>query len=116
MSNNNFLILFEEKNTKILHPFCYFSSNKIIFDKYCVPINTPENPICKIKNKIFDEGIFKISVSEAISQELNTFFSNIGATNIFFIETIKIEIGSVKQFEELYGKLIIKTSPISAFS
>lgn len=115
LNNSDFLIYFEEQNTKKLHPFCYFSSN-LFFSVDSFGLDTSGKYICTIKNKIFDEGIFKISINQIILEELNTFFSDIEATNICFIETINLSIGSVKQFQELYGKLIVKTTLTHPFS
>lgn len=98
------------QGVQTMHTYCIFSSDKEIFLTE-FPYKKDVLSIWKIENKIMDEGIFKISRNKFTWSPIEKWLKNIGAQNVSYINTISLEIGSVKQFEDIKGTFeVVKTN------
>ncbi len=108
---HHFVIKFTTKTEPQI--YCYFSLKYSVIPDF--PLNE-ETVIWKIQNKVMDEGIFKISRIFNTEKTIKEWLNDINAENIFYTNTMKTPIGSVKQFEEIKGKFRVYSSDYNPYS
>lgn len=108
---DNFKISFKERNHGTVHTYCFFSVPKyrhIDASGLKVPGDTDKRYICSIKNKALDEGVFKTEKNLALWYIIKSWIKGMDGDHLYPIETIKLPINSVKQFEQIYGTFFIE--------
>ena len=107
----HFKILFRERKNNSIHTYCFFSVPKykdIVAGQLRVPGDTNKRYICSIKSKSLDEGVFKTEKNVALLYMIRSWLKDMGADHFYAVDTIKLPIASVKQFEQIYGTFFVE--------
>jgi hypothetical protein len=95
------------KNGQTTHVYCFFSVEGNPANLITFPIKEKVN-VCKIENKLLDEGVYKITRAKNADQLIKEWFDSINAISVSYVNTIKLVPLSVKQFEIIKGKFQIE--------
>ena len=104
---DKYKIIFQEKNRGTYHTYCTFKiPSYVIIDTNNFTINgdLEKRHICTIKSKAFDEGIFKTERHLPLWFIVKAQLTDLGATQIKEINTIKFPLHEVAQFEKIYAR------------
>lgn len=113
MNYTHYLLSFTEKTNKTTHPYAFFSISEyvnqhaILDPGLFIPGDTSKRSIFTIRNKVFDEGIFKVYRNDALWRIIEAFLKGLSAVCVYPIDTIRIPIDSVKCGQEIFGDFYI---------
>jgi hypothetical protein len=114
MNCTHFLLSFKEKNNGTHHAYCYFSvpeyitSNATDILQSWVPGDTTKRHIVTVRNKVLDEGIFKIYRNDTLWRIIDAWIKGFGAEHIYPIDTIRIPVDSVTCGQQLFGTFYLE--------